>query len=97
MRLTVNTKLFFESILAPVDREKFIKRYGKKDFPWGIEVSLYDKHTCHQRGAVWRDYQIAAELLYTSKELIYEKCRTSKELNFNPTLVRLKLQEAPLE
>jgi len=57
-----------------------MKKLGDKDYEWGVEVSLYNRKTTLQNSTVWRDYDLVAELLYTTRNCIYQTCRTAHKL-----------------
>jgi len=75
MKITCDSKKYYESIGNSEDKENFLKHYfsGKKTFenmPL-IETTLYDAKTRTQNQCCWRDWGIAAKLMFTDKETIY--------------------------
>jgi len=74
MKITCDTNKYFDSIANSEDKEKFVKKYfSNKTFaqmPF-IETILYDAKTQTQNQTCWRDWGIAANLMYTDKETVY--------------------------
>lgn len=75
-----NPLILLQSIIDPVQREKFKEKIDGREFPWGVQVKLYNRKTLKQNNAIWRDFQLIADLLYTTAEQIYDICRNSDYL-----------------
>jgi hypothetical protein len=72
MRLLCDCKKFIDSIGNGEDREKFLKRFGSPE-RWqnGIFVNIAEHKTRTQLGAIWRDFTLVGNLLYTTAESVY--------------------------
>lgn len=84
MQFKVKSEALYNILLNGVDRERFKKRYfsGLKTFenmPY-VNISLYDEKTRKQLGAIWGDWGVAAKLLYTDSEWIYNYLIHHKDL-----------------
>jgi len=84
MKILCETQKYFESIANGEDRKKFEKKYfSNKTFEQMplIQTTLYDAKTRHQIGAIWGDWTMVANKLYTSPECIYYELIKDKRLS----------------